>query len=247
MSAMASQIRSHTIVYSTVYSRRRSKKTSNLRVTGLCEGNSTVTGEFPAQMASNAEIVSTWLRHHGLQATTSVRESWQKGSRQAQADYSEDTEQAPVVKTMHYNDVIMGTMGSQLTILTIVYSAVYPSEDEGNIKALRPWPLSGKFTGDRWIPRKKGQWSGKYFHLMTSSWAGGEQWAQQQSRTTWIQRHPIHNNRVNWMTHQMTSPVVVYIYYPTKTTAFVPFSCQQLYTYSNTPSIRNKRQQQWII
>ena len=37
--------------------RRRSKKTSMLRVTGLCEGNSPVTGEFPAQMVSNAENV----------------------------------------------------------------------------------------------------------------------------------------------------------------------------------------------
>ena len=33
--------------------RRRSKKTSNLRVTGLCAGNSPVTGEFSAQMTSN--------------------------------------------------------------------------------------------------------------------------------------------------------------------------------------------------
>ena len=49
MSAMAFQITSLTIVYSTVYSRRRWKKTSKLRVTGLCEGNSPVTGEFPAQ------------------------------------------------------------------------------------------------------------------------------------------------------------------------------------------------------
>ena len=44
--------------------RRRSKKTSKLRVTGLCAGNSSVTGEFPAQMASNAENVSIWWRHH---------------------------------------------------------------------------------------------------------------------------------------------------------------------------------------
>ena len=44
--------------------RRSSKKTSELRVTGLCVGNSPVTGEFPAQMASNAEIVSIWWRHH---------------------------------------------------------------------------------------------------------------------------------------------------------------------------------------
>ena len=38
--------------------RRRSKKTSQLRVTGPCVGNSPGTGEFPAQMASNAENVS---------------------------------------------------------------------------------------------------------------------------------------------------------------------------------------------
>ena len=44
--------------------KRRSKKTSKLRVTALCEGNSPVTGEFPAQRASNAEIDSIWWRHH---------------------------------------------------------------------------------------------------------------------------------------------------------------------------------------
>ena len=64
MSVMASQITSLTVVYSTVYSRHRSKKTSKLRVTGLCAGNSPVTGEFPAQRASNAENVSIWWRHH---------------------------------------------------------------------------------------------------------------------------------------------------------------------------------------
>ena len=42
----------------------RSKKTSKLRVTGLCAGNSPGTGEFPAQMASYAENVSIWWRHH---------------------------------------------------------------------------------------------------------------------------------------------------------------------------------------
>ena len=39
-----------------------------------------------------------------------------------------------------------------------------------NFKAPRHWPLWGEFAGDRWIPRTKGQWSGKCFHLMTSSW-----------------------------------------------------------------------------
>ena len=44
--------------------RRRSKKTSKLCVTGLWSGNSLGTGEFPAQMASYAENVSIWWRHH---------------------------------------------------------------------------------------------------------------------------------------------------------------------------------------
>ena len=44
--------------------RRRPKKTSKLGVTGLCVGKSPVTGEFPAQMSSNAENDSIWWRHH---------------------------------------------------------------------------------------------------------------------------------------------------------------------------------------
>ena len=46
--------------------RRRSKKTLKLRVTGLCEGNSSVTGEFPTQRARNAENVSIWWHHHAF-------------------------------------------------------------------------------------------------------------------------------------------------------------------------------------
>ena len=46
--------------------RHISKKTSKLRVTGLCEGNSPLTGEFPAQMASNAEFFSIWWRHNDV-------------------------------------------------------------------------------------------------------------------------------------------------------------------------------------
>ena len=64
MSTMASQINTLMIVYSTVYSRGRSKKTSKLRVTGLCDGNSPMTGEFPSHRAGNAESGSIWRRHH---------------------------------------------------------------------------------------------------------------------------------------------------------------------------------------
>ena len=60
MRAIASQIM---IVYSVVYSRRRSKETSKFRVTELCVGNSPETGEFPTHRASNAENVSIWWRY----------------------------------------------------------------------------------------------------------------------------------------------------------------------------------------
>ena len=62
MGAMMSQITSLMIVYSTFIQAQIKKK--KLRVTGLFAGNSPVTGEFPAQMASNAEYVSIWWRHH---------------------------------------------------------------------------------------------------------------------------------------------------------------------------------------
>ena len=56
--------------------RRRSNKTSKLRVTGLCAGNSPGTGEFPPQMASNAENVSIWWRHHDIKNG----ENWSRSS-----------------------------------------------------------------------------------------------------------------------------------------------------------------------
>ena len=43
---------------------RSKEKASNPSVTGLCAGISPETGEFSAQMASYAENVSIWWRHH---------------------------------------------------------------------------------------------------------------------------------------------------------------------------------------
>ena len=78
MTTMSSQITSLTIVYSTVYSGAdQTKKTSKRRVTGLCAGNSPGTGEFPAQMASNAENVSIWWRLHVTSQTTPHTSPWQ--------------------------------------------------------------------------------------------------------------------------------------------------------------------------
>ena len=68
-------------------SRRRSKKTSKLRVTGLCAGNSPGTGEFPAQMASNAENVSIWWRHHGDADQPSWKAAHTQSPRSRNGDY----------------------------------------------------------------------------------------------------------------------------------------------------------------
>ena len=69
MTTMASQIHQpHDCLLNPLF-RLKSKKTSKLRVTGLCQGNSPGTGEFPAQMASYAENVSIWWRHHAWNMT----------------------------------------------------------------------------------------------------------------------------------------------------------------------------------
>ena len=56
-------ITSVSIVYLTICSCTYQAKP---RVTGLCEGNSSFTGEFPTQRASNAENVSIWCLDHDL-------------------------------------------------------------------------------------------------------------------------------------------------------------------------------------
>ena len=52
---------------------RRSKKSSKLRVTGLCAGNSPVTGEFPAQRSVTRKylhlMMSSWTAHHSAECT----------------------------------------------------------------------------------------------------------------------------------------------------------------------------------
>ena len=65
MSTMAYQITIRTLVYSTVYSGAEQRKHQSSASLAFVRGiNSQVTGEFPAQMASNAENVSIWWRHH---------------------------------------------------------------------------------------------------------------------------------------------------------------------------------------
>ena len=65
MGTMASQITSLTIVYSTVYAGADQRNHQSSAALAFVRGIHRGTGEFPAQMASNAESVSIWWRHHG--------------------------------------------------------------------------------------------------------------------------------------------------------------------------------------
>ena len=80
--------------------RRRSNKTSKLRVTGFCVGNSPGTGEFPAQMVSDGENVSIWWRHHGQSITpvgTGGCHPCNLQCRQRRRDRHRDKPQSPTI------------------------------------------------------------------------------------------------------------------------------------------------------
>ena len=73
-----------------------------------------------------------------------------------------------VTLIMHYIDVIMSAMASQITASRL-FTEPFIQAQIKNSKALRHWPLWGEFTGGRWVPLTKCQWRGKCFHLMKSS------------------------------------------------------------------------------
>ena len=73
---------------------------------------------------------------------------------------------------VHYTDVIMTTIASQITSLTVVYSTVYSDADQRKHQCSASLAFVWGIHRDRWIPRTKGQLRGKCFHLMTSSWDG---------------------------------------------------------------------------
>ena len=63
MGAIASQITSLTIVFSSVYLDTDQRKHQS-SVSLAFVGNAPEAGEFPAQMARNAENASIWWSHH---------------------------------------------------------------------------------------------------------------------------------------------------------------------------------------
>ena len=74
------------------------------------------------------------------------------------------------LNALHYADVIMATMASQITSLTVVYSSVYSDAEQRKHQSSASLAFVWGIHRDRWIPHTKGQWRGKCFHLMTSSW-----------------------------------------------------------------------------
>ena len=74
-----------------------------------------------------------------------------------------------LILEIHYNDVLMTTMASQITSLTVVYSTVYSAADKKKHQSSTSLAFVWGIHRDRWIPRTKGQLRGKCFHLMTSS------------------------------------------------------------------------------
>ena len=71
----------------------------------------------------------------------------------------------------HYSDVIMITIASQITGVSIVYSADCSGADQRKHQSSASLAIVRETAGDWWILLTKGQWHGKCFHLMTSSWS----------------------------------------------------------------------------
>ena len=74
MGSMASQITILTIVYSAVYSGADQRKHQSFASLAFVRGIHT--GEFPAQMTSNAENVFIWWRHHVVYILSSGGDVW---------------------------------------------------------------------------------------------------------------------------------------------------------------------------
>ena len=58
---------------------------------------------------------------------------------------------------IHYDDVIMTKMASQITSLTVVYSIVYSGVDQRKHQRSASLAFVRGIHRDRWIPRTKGQ------------------------------------------------------------------------------------------
>ena len=115
---------------------------------------------------------------------------------------------------IHYIDVIMTTMASQITSLTVVYSAVYSDADQRKHQSSASLAFVWGIHRDRWIPRTKGQLHGKCFHLMTSSCTKGLKQNEKQLQVF------IENN-LHWYTCKHVHHISSFYYGMWRTYSFV--------------------------
>ena len=62
-----------------------------------------------------------------------------------------------ILDTYHYGDVKMGSIASQITSLTIVYSTVYSDADQRKHQSSASLAFARGIYRYRWIPRTEGQ------------------------------------------------------------------------------------------
>ena len=229
MSAIASQITSLTIVYSTVYSgadqRKHESSASLTFVRGIhrgpvnsphkwpvtrkmfpfddvimslfnCNGahghgaNIVVTGDTEGchnnnlrchqRRQSNNDNLrchqwQSW-RHHHDNSILSLCLIWLQHRAQWYWTSVQLSYISCKLSVQHYNDVIMGAIASQITSLTIVYSAVYSDADQRKHQSSASLAfVRGLHRGPVNSPHK---WpvTRKCFHLMTSSWKYHRYW-----------------------------------------------------------------------
>ena len=144
-------------------SRRRSKNTSKLRVTGLCAGNSPGTGEFPAQRTSNAENVFIWWRHHEnakwLRGISSTGETVLNNNCTIWCMERFPLAKPPVCCTVHFflraivlRDSILGLV-YQKNAINGRYKQLHPTDAVAVITC--PWPWYHLQAARRFLPGKR--------------------------------------------------------------------------------------------
>ena len=145
---------------------RKSKKTLKLRVTGLCAGNSPGTGEFPAQMASYAENVSIWWRHHEV---SYVSFKYGLGCTLQFADLYGISCYDWHKKTTVYGDITWVSWYLKSPKTRLFFLNVFEDNPKTTSKICVTTSLFWECSGDRWIPSTKGQQCRKCVNFMTSS------------------------------------------------------------------------------
>ena len=90
------------------------------------------------------------MRYFNIYLFSPVSEQYNRDA----GDHKHDTRRSYDVTVMHYSDVIMNAMASQI-IGALFTQPFLQARIKENTKAPRHWLLWGEFTGDRWIPAQR--------------------------------------------------------------------------------------------